>query len=262
MAQTAPAGDAPMRPKGAWTAEFEESTCVLSRNYGEGAAAMQLAFRPDPSDGFLEIVVVAPHAGKGHARSGEAEAVLQPSGQRGTGFYRDYTVAGGKRVLRFSVKRDAISDLATATSIRLTRGGEPPLHFALSNTANAMKTIQTCQDDLMRRWGFDPAALRTLVRRAEPDGSPLKWITPSDYPAAALRAGQQGEVRFRLIIDAEGGVADCRIDQTSGHKLLDDTACMLLRKRARFIPAVGADGKPVRVPWSSRFVWLIPDRPD
>jgi TonB family protein len=232
---------------------------VLSRSYGERAAAVQLVFRPDPSDRFLEIAAVAPHAGKHHARAGDAEAVLEPSGQRGTGVYRDYTIAGGTRVLRFSVRRDEISDLDTAASIRLIRGGEPSLNFALSNTANAMKTIQTCQDDLMRSWGFDAAALRTLARRAEPDGSPLKWINPNDYPAAALRAGQQGEVRFRLIVDTDGCVADCVINQTSGFKLLDDTTCALLRKRARFTPAIGADGKPVRVPWNSRFWWSIPD---
>jgi hypothetical protein len=127
-----------MRPRGAWIASFDESACLLSRGYGEGATGMHLGFQPDASDRFLEIVVVAPHAGKEHARMGDdAEAVLLPSGQRATGYYRDYTIAGGKRVLRFSVRRDAITDLTSAASIRLSWGGDPPVRASAGRHGKA-----------------------------------------------------------------------------------------------------------------------------
>jgi TonB family protein len=257
--QTASAADVPMRPKGAWIAEFEESMCVLSRGYGEGEQAVRLAFKPVPGDQYLEIALVMPHTGKDHYRSGEAEAALLPSGQHSTGSYLDYTIGSGQRVVRFMVKRDEIADLNSAKSIRLTAGKEPPRHFALVNTANAMKTIQLCQDDLMRVWGYDPEVLRTLAEPAEPLGSPQYWVTNDDYPKAALEHNFQGSVRFRLTVDTDGKVSDCQINQSSGVSLLDQHTCALLRSRARFKPAVDVDGKPVRVPWNSTFTYRLPN---
>jgi hypothetical protein len=44
----------------------------------------------------------------------------------------------------------------------------------------------------------------------------------------------------------------------SGSKLLDDTACRLLRERAKFKPARDVAGNPVPDLWVSRFRWELP----
>jgi protein TonB len=66
-----------------------------------------------------------------------------------------------------------------------------------------------------------------------------------DYPMEARRSLWSGTVIADLTINARGAVDDCKIVQSSGHKLLDDTTCSILLKRARFKPARDKDGNAV-----------------
>ena len=49
------------------------------------------------------------------------------------------------------------------------------------------------------------------------------------YPAEAVARGLEGEVLVLLILDADGQVAAARIEQGSGHRLLDDAALRAVR---------------------------------
>lgn len=84
------------------------------------------------------------------------------------------------------------------------------------------------------------------------------WVTNDDYPAAALRAGQQGVVEFTLDVGTDGCVTACRIDRSSGYPILDTTTCSLMLRRARFNPAADASGKPIAATWSSQSKWVLP----
>ncbi|HEY0411746.1 MAG TPA: energy transducer TonB [Allosphingosinicella sp.] len=66
-----------------------------------------------------------------------------------------------------------------------------------------------------------------------------------DYPAEAMREGQQGVVRFDLRIDTEGRVTDCLITASSGSGLLDANTCRSVMHRAHFRPARDAAGNAV-----------------
>jgi protein TonB len=98
-----------------------------------------------------------------------------------------------------------------------------------------------------------PKVAKPLVAR-----NPGSWVTDDDYPAAALRAEQQGTTGFRLAVDPGGRVTDCQVTSSSGSSLLDSTACSLLRRRARFTPAQDAAGNKIPASYSSRFTWKIP----
>lgn len=49
------------------------------------------------------------------------------------------------------------------------------------------------------------------------------------YPAAAIAQGLEGEVHVLLIIDEAGTVSAARVEQGSGHALLDDAALRAVR---------------------------------
>ena len=68
-------------------------------------------------------------------------------------------------------------------------------------------------------------------------------LTP-DYPPAALRLEQQGEVMVRLRVLASGAAADVQVRSSSGHALLDEAALRYLRG-ARFVPARDRSGLAV-----------------
>jgi TonB family protein len=102
------------------------------------------------------------------------------------------------------------------------------------------------------RWVLpDDPATRALANLAS-------YISDADYPAAAIRAGEQGTVRFRLWIGTNGLVSDCRIEASSGSAALDEATCRIMRARARFTPAHDANGNAVEDTISSRIRWVLP----
>src|SRR5687768_3026766 len=91
-------------------------------------------------------------------------------------------------------------------------------------------------------------AVPTLAEAATPaiaQRNLAAYIFADDYPASARRAGEEGEVAFRLVIGAEGRVDACTITRSSGSSALDSTTCRIMRSRARFTPARDAAGNRV-----------------
>lgn len=101
-----------------------------------------------------------------------------------------------------------------------------------------------------------PPRAATPLRPATP---PQSWVTPDDYPASAIRAGDQGVVSFQLDVDGTGAVANCTVTVSSGSALLDEQTCALLQSRARFHPARDGKGTAIPASFASRFRWELPE---
>lgn len=95
-------------------------------------------------------------------------------------------------------------------------------------------------------------------QKLKPAGNPGDWITPDDYPPAALRANRSGMSGFRLSVDTAGHVVGCTITSSSGSADLDQSTCQLLTARASFVPAMGRDGRAAAATYSSAVRWQIP----
>jgi protein TonB len=54
-----------------------------------------------------------------------------------------------------------------------------------------------------------------------------------DYPLLALRRGYQGKVVLEIVVDPAGAVSLVKIAESSGYKILDDTAFEHVRKNLR-----------------------------
>jgi TonB family protein len=126
--------------------------------------------------------------------------------------------------------------LAEAGSITISFGGRPPVTHAVPGAREGVERLLACAE-----------AARAALPVAEqlPRATLTTYFTSGDYPREAVRARQQGAVRLWLRINAEGRVSDCRILQSSGTPLLDETTCNILRERARYTPAHNAQGQPV-----------------
>ncbi len=68
---------------------------------------------------------------------------------------------------------------------------------------------------------------------------------PPVYPEKAKKAGIEGKVWVKVLVDKSGTVRDVRLGKTSGHKMLDESALKAAFK-SKFTPAT-VDGKPVAV---------------
>lgn len=86
---------------------------------------------------------------------------------------------------------------------------------------------------------------------------PSALVSNDDYPAAALRAEEEGRVNFRLAIGADGRVSDCTITGSSGSTALDTATCRIMRSRARFVPARDRAGRPAADSRSGAIEWRI-----
>jgi protein TonB len=89
-------------------------------------------------------------------------------------------------------------------------------------------------------------------------GSPGDWVTSDDYPPGALRNNEQGRTGFSLEVGPDGRVTNCTVTSSSGFPDLDETACKLLPRRARFTPAKDTSGAGMAATFSSSIRWQIP----
>jgi TonB family protein len=84
------------------------------------------------------------------------------------------------------------------------------------------------------------------------------YFSADDYPAAALRANEQGTTGFRLNIGTNGRITGCQVTASSGSATLDQATCRILRSRARYVPARDSYGAPATGSDSGRVSWRLP----
>jgi protein TonB len=88
----------------------------------------------------------------------------------------------------------------------------------------------------------------------------VAYIEPPQprYPPESRRAGEEGLVVLRVLINETGLVARIEVEHSSGHSRLDDAACQAV-KRARFrpyvengVPHMALATIPIEFTWKSR----------
>lgn len=91
-----------------------------------------------------------------------------------------------------------------------------------------------------------------------PRGNPGNWATPNDYPSVALQQEIEGTTGFSVTVGPDGRVSNCVVTQSSGSPELDATTCTNVTRRARFEPALDANGTPTTGKYANRIRWQIP----
>jgi TonB family protein len=108
-----------------------------------------------------------------------------------------------------------------------------------------------------------PAPPSPPAARPSTGWPPYSILSDDDYPAAAIRAEEQGRVLYRITIGADGRVSDCTIAGSSGSAALDGATCRIMRSRARFAAARDSEGRPVPDVRTGEITWrLAPDPQD
>ena len=97
-----------------------------------------------------------------------------------------------------------------------------------------------------------------IVRGPQERGTTQSYVSVDDYPAAALAMRARGTVGFRLTIGANGRVTGCAITRSSGSSVLDSATCNLIRRRARYTPAMDSSGNPAVGTIDQQIEWTLP----
>ncbi len=96
------------------------------------------------------------------------------------------------------------------------------------------------------------------ARPLQVKGDRTSWVTTEDYPTEEIRSGNEGRVEILVRVGANGRVTSCQVTASSGHPALDEATCRFYAKRARFVPALAADGTPVEANHADRIRWQLP----
>ena len=102
------------------------------------------------------------------------------------------------------------------------------------------------------------AAPAETSRAARPIGDVAQWFGPEMYPPAALRAGEQGRVAVRLVLDAAGRPTGCEVATSSGSAVLDSSTCEIAITHLRFTPAIDGEGQPIASRYPLAIRWVLP----
>lgn len=133
-------------------------------------------------------------------------------------------------------------------AVRYLLIGKPlriPVLLETGSLKKPFATLAECADAMVGSWGVDAEKHKSLSRTVQPSNYPGDWLDTADYPSKMLEARQPALVNFRLIVGKDGVATACHIQSTTRPKEFDDTVCKAVMRRARFEPALDAEGQPI-----------------
>jgi periplasmic protein TonB len=109
--------------------------------------------------------------------------------------------------------------------------------------------------DVRAGQGVKPVSLSALKRMPRPIGR--QDYLNTQYPEEARRLRIEGQVKVRLVIDAQGRVQQTALVQKLGHGL--DQQALTFARRLRFEPALDQNDQPVPTAIVWTFTFTLPD---
>ena len=100
--------------------------------------------------------------------------------------------------------------------------------------------------------------VRVLASFAQEMGQEPPVLPPDLRPQPVPPGFLEASTLIRFTVGVEGQPSDCAIVESSAPPALAGTACALMLKRGRYIPARGLDGKPTAQVKLLRFRWQVP----
>jgi hypothetical protein len=273
QAQTAAAQDEPvlLEAVSAWELDYAEDSCALRRSFGAADSTTWLEIRSySPLEEVHEITV----ASNGFALKRQAPlSYFVPDGQpvrydaQTYGEYRGLPavtfynkvwlrdIEAGP-VVRFDpdmvFSSSAVADVdrfrRNVSGFRLDGAFDVPLVLGTGEMRRPLGALRLCLLDLMASWGIDPDNPTGVTRRLQ-NLPGMQWVEGlrARQPQTIVSREVPRNVSFRLIVGSDGHVERCDVTRPKVDKEYENWACGLIRRTARFDPALDAQGEPVRV---------------
>lgn len=268
-----------LKPSSKWIADYPKDGCRLIRQFGEGDnQSLIVLSRFAPSDSFALTFAGKPfkqnETVKAKVQFGPDEA--EQEGEFWAGKYGELpsmVMTGEMRLglltaeeidaIKASIKEKQATQKSKAPVyvkiqpigverekrvkyVKVSRPLRTPVVLELGSMDRPMAALNTCITDLVNGWGLDAEKHKSMLRSVMPITSPGNWMKSSDYPVKMLRAGQPALVEFRLDVDEAGSATGCHIQQTTRPVEFDKAVCGAIMRKAKFDPAIDAQGKPMK----------------
>lgn len=256
LATVVRAAPEPRTPTGKWNVDFGDAQCIAQRDYGTSENPLVLVLKAPPAGNVMQVAAVRRAAS---TAAEQVESTITVDGQRPlkTHLLMYSQKDSRNRVYLLNMPSDEFAPVRQARTLSVRSSGLNET-FVLSQMESVMKVMDRCVADLRRVFNIDPSGTDPVALPTRAKGNIAKFFSDKDYPAVAIMKGQTGRVKFALLIDENGRVADCTIVETSGVPSLDSQACAVLKVRGKFEPARGLDGKPAKDSAFGAVVWRMP----
>jgi hypothetical protein len=252
---SSPTIGAALQPTGKWIINYAEAQCVASRPFGNSGNPLYLLIKPSPTSEVVQISLVK--------NGGQFDGVQRAATVRFGDFPEnqvnvlEYGTSQKKSIQLLNLSPEMATQLSQAQRI-MWRSRDKLVELETGPLDEVMKVMAACRDDLRKYWHIGPenqGAVKVPAKVAQPL---VNYFNSDDYPMQAMVAGEGGTSSIVLLIDEKGAIQDCMVDSTSGIATLDAMTCIVLTKRAKFEPATGQDGKPVKDAYMQRVRWEMP----
>ncbi len=272
--ETSFAQDEPGRlePVSDWVLDYADESCALRRAFGDQQSPVYLEMRQFQPGYNIQFTVYGDELSM---RSRPVEFSVEPdTGPRvAASAYSVNFAESGRGILfegnlypseileednapgSWSLERLQARE-AEVQGIAVGQVFEHQMFLATGRLSGVMNAMRTCLDELMTHWGIDPEAHHDLTRAATPRNQE-SWarLIASRYPTAALRRGEGGNVKVRVMVGADGRPDECVVSDAIADESLQEAACEDMLTHAQFDPALDANGQPIRSYWLTSVIY-------
>ena len=258
----AQAGDAVrLAPAGPWALEYADDSCRLVRTFGTGDSAVTLGMTSYEPGGMFQLSVVGeltrPTATAATilVALGEVESLrveflqVDFGGLPGIQITNPISIGRGPARLFDDMRAfRPISNYSTpeaeaqATFLGFGNGMLQEFVAETGSLGGPIQALKDCTNELVTHWDIDHAAHPDRSRTPMYRRHPSSLIEMRRYPREMR---QPTLINYRLIIDAEGEVAECHVVGLQPTDEFARITCDQLRA-SNFAPALDTAGNPVR----------------
>ena len=244
-----------LQPTEKWVVNFHDSQCVASRNYGTDDQPLMLVVKAPAMGEIIQLLIMDKgNVGRfAEQRQGSISFNSAKPMQRSVLYFSQK----GQRALSVNLPVAEFEQAKTASTLTFKTDPGAARHFSLGGMGALMRVMEQCRQDLAEVWHVHPESGPDAHVQQPMQGSIQGLVKSEDYPAAALDREQEGTAGFLMLVNEAGKVADCTVIVTSGVASLDAQACGLIKERAKFKPAIGRDGKPIKTHALQRIHWRV-----
>jgi TonB family protein len=263
-----------MQPTSQWVVNYDQDTCRLAREFGDGKQRVTVIFEQfvpgdifqltflgrafDPSavsTGIKAAIRFGPNEAADEDNSVTFVTVGSTPGIL-LGAFQRLAPPGAQEKLAAKQASDAKRNYEyppigsarerAATLLQLSKVLPYDIELETGPMDRPLDVLRQCSWDTVKSWGLSIDEQKGLTQKAYPSVPSSSWLNVNDYPKEMLNQGYEGIVNFRLIVDASGAPTSCHVQSSTRPKAFDDIVCQQVLKKARFHPALDANGKPVK----------------